>query len=69
MRGAYLVSFLWLSLSVVFALMALSDLVFSKERSFKRFLLAIAMSYVWPFAMLSVAGRRVLFNTIKEQGK
>jgi hypothetical protein len=56
---------LWIAITFVLCLCVLSSAVFGNERAsttVKRLVLA----FIWPFAMLTAAGRRVLFNYAKE---
>ena len=57
----YLPFTLWVAITVVFILYAVSDVVFGKSTS-GQLLTRIALSLVWPVALLSSSGRALLLN-------
>ncbi len=56
---------LYFGVSLVLFFNALSSWMF-REVDWKRTALRLALVFVWPLAMLSSAGRRVLFSNITE---
>lgn len=52
----------WAAITVVFMAIAVSDLLFGKSDA-KKFGLRLALSVVWPLALLSSAGRELLFKS------
>ena len=57
----YLPFTLWVAISVVLMVFAVSDHLFGKSSS-RQLLKRIVLSLVWPLALLSSAGRAILFN-------
>jgi len=60
MRWRYLAFFVWFSVTVVYALMALSQFLFGRSGArvlYKRLLFAL----IWPLALLSPEGRAQFF--------
>ena len=54
--------FAWGMGALFFFLVALSDLAFSKQGTFRIFLKRVALCAVWPLTILSAAGRAQLFH-------
>jgi len=52
---------IWFSITVLFVLIAISTFVFAKD-GWKRLGMRVMLAVVWPFAMLSRAGRNLLFK-------
>lgn len=52
----------WAAITVVFMAIAVSDLLFGKSDA-KKFGLRLALAVVWPLALLSSAGRELLFKS------
>ena len=57
----YLPLVVWLSITVVFVFMSLSQFLFG-ARDFGKLLRRLGLALVWPLAMLSSAGRRILMD-------
>jgi hypothetical protein len=62
----YLPFALWGAITIVLILVALSDLVFGKS-GIRLFGLRIALSVIWPLAILSAAGRSILFRAVGKE--
>jgi hypothetical protein len=59
----YLPFALWGAITIVLVLIALSDFLFGKS-GVKLFGLRIALALIWPLALLSSAGRSILFRAV-----
>jgi hypothetical protein len=62
----YLPFALWGAITVVLILVALSDLVFGKS-GIRLFGIRIALALIWPLAILSAAGRSILFRAVGKE--
>jgi hypothetical protein len=62
----YLPFALWGAITIVLILIALSDLLFGKS-GVKLFGLRVALALVWPLALLSAAGRSILFRAVGKE--
>jgi len=56
---------LWLFGLIVVSLVSLSDFLFRRPHGGTVLLQRLAMGLVWPLALLSAAGRRVLFGKLR----
>ena len=52
---------LWVAITVVFIVYAVSDVIFGKSTA-RQLLTRVALSLVWPIALLSSSGRALLLN-------
>jgi hypothetical protein len=52
----------WLAIAILLAIIAVGDLVFSPEHSFKAFAKRLLLSALWPLALFTAAGRKTLFK-------
>jgi hypothetical protein len=62
----YLPFALWGAITVVLILVALSDLVFGTS-GIRLFGIRIALALIWPLAILSAAGRSILFRAVGKE--
>jgi hypothetical protein len=56
---------LWLMGAIIIAFVSVSAFVFRRPHGVKLLLLRLAMSIVWPLALLSSQGRAALFGKFK----
>jgi len=61
MRMRYILFVLWASITLFLLLSALSDFLFGRHDG-RRLLQRVLLAVVWPVAILSAAGRDLLFN-------
>jgi len=59
----YLPFALWGAITIVLLLIAVSDLLFGKSGA-KLFGMRVALALIWPLAVLSSAGRSILFRAV-----
>jgi hypothetical protein len=59
----YLPFALWAAITVVLVLVALSDFLFGKSGA-KLLGMRVLLSLIWPLAILSAAGRSILFRAV-----
>jgi len=62
----YLPFALWGAITIVLILIALSDLIFGKS-GLRLFGIRLALSVIWPLAILSAAGRNILFRAVGKE--
>jgi hypothetical protein len=56
---------LWLFGLIVITIVSLSDFIFRRPHGLDLLLKRLAMGLAWPLALMSAAGRRVLFGKFK----
>ena len=56
---------IWAAITVVIMAMALSDFIFNKSDA-RKLGLRLALAIVWPLALMSSAGRNLLFKSGRE---
>lgn len=56
---------LWLFGLILVSIVSLSDFLFRRPHGFDLLLKRLAMGLIWPLALSSAAGRRVLFGKFK----
>jgi hypothetical protein len=59
----YLPFALWAAITIVLVLIALSDFFFGKSGA-RLFAVRIGLALIWPLALLSSAGRSILFRAV-----
>jgi hypothetical protein len=62
----YLPFALWGAITIVLILIALSDLIFGKS-GLRLFGIRLALAVIWPLAILSAAGRNILFRAVGKE--
>ena len=62
----YLPFALWGAITIVLILIAVSDLLFGKS-GLKLFGMRVGLALIWPIAILSAAGRSILFRAVGKE--
>ena len=52
----------WMAVFILLVLVCVADLIFASGHSFKSFAKRLLLSFVWPLALFSDAGRKSLFK-------
>lgn len=61
----FILSMAWAVSTVALMLTCFAEYVFDRDGSLKTLAIRLMLCLVWPFAALSPAGRRVLFNYVE----
>jgi hypothetical protein len=62
----YLPFALWGAITIVLILIGLSDLIFGKS-GLRLFGIRLLLAVIWPLAILSAAGRNILFRAVGKE--
>ena len=53
---------LWMAISILLVIISIGELLFAPAHSFKSFAKRLLLSVLWPLALFSDAGRKILFK-------